>query len=511
METKNTLLKNAGIVLSISILAKLISFLTEIVLAAYMGTSEQADAYNMVIGVKQVLYPMLSIGIWKVFLPEYKKISIEKGDNKAFRFASKIINIFFVYSSIITILIIIFANTIVSIVAPGFAENTKDITVTLLRISSPQYIFIIMASILSAILQAHGKFFGSQIREVASFIPIIISALLFYNKYGVYSVSIGLLLGSVFRFVVTILFMSKDFKHKLMFDFKDKTVISILKNMPSALATAGVSQLNTLVDKIMASSLKVGTVSSLSYGQRLINVFSGLITGSINTVFYPSMAEFIANDDIKGLRNNLTKIIFVISSILIPITVFSFIYSFDIVSLVYERGKFDSLAAYRTAEVFRFYSLGILFVGFKDIVSNVYYSFGDTKTTLKITIIMVITNISLNIVLIKYMDSAGLALATSISSIVGTSLLFYKLKEYILLDYNTISTEVVRIFSASLAASIASMLTVLMVKPDYVFVKLIIILIVGVITYFLILKLNKSLSLKYVTLIINDKIYKDKK
>jgi putative peptidoglycan lipid II flippase len=73
---KHNLIKSIGVIMGVSVLAKVIAFLTEVVLAGYLGTSYQADAYNMVIGIQHVFYPMLSIGIWKVFLPEYKKCII---------------------------------------------------------------------------------------------------------------------------------------------------------------------------------------------------------------------------------------------------------------------------------------------------------------------------------------------------------------------------------------------------------------------------------------------------
>ena len=77
------ILKNVGVVFAILILAKIAAFANDAILAAFIGTSADADAFYMVLGIQQVIYPMLSVGIWKVFLPEYKKNMVLNGEKSA--------------------------------------------------------------------------------------------------------------------------------------------------------------------------------------------------------------------------------------------------------------------------------------------------------------------------------------------------------------------------------------------------------------------------------------------
>ena len=102
------ILKNVGVVFAILILAKIAAFANDAILAAFIGTSADADAFYMVLGIQQVIYPMLSVGIWKVFLPEYKKNMVLNGEKAADIFANKIMILFTGFSLIVAGLIFIF-------------------------------------------------------------------------------------------------------------------------------------------------------------------------------------------------------------------------------------------------------------------------------------------------------------------------------------------------------------------------------------------------------------------
>ena len=100
------------IIIFVSILAKLSAFLSEAVNAAYMGTSKESDAYYMVAGIQQVLYPMLSIGIWKVFLPVYKDKITREGHSAAESLSNKMISFFSLVSLAAVVLLMLFSRQV---------------------------------------------------------------------------------------------------------------------------------------------------------------------------------------------------------------------------------------------------------------------------------------------------------------------------------------------------------------------------------------------------------------
>lgn len=504
MKKNNLLVKSFSIILVVSVLAKFTAFFSEVIIASYLGTSFRADAFNMISGIHQVFYPMLGIGIWTVFLPEYKKQLVLNKNAYADDLANKMLTIFLIASVLVTVIMLLFTKFLVTLIAPGFQDEVKQLTIDLVRISAPQYIFITIAAFYASMLQAHDKFFASQIREVVSHIPVIIVAIFFYQTYGVYILAVGILLGGIFRLLIQIPYLNWGYKYRFKIDFKDRNVIRMLKKMPSALITAAVTQLNTLVDKIMASGLPTGSVASLSYGQRLINVFSGLIAGAVTTAIYPTMVEIVAKNDMNRFKKLLIKTIYLLSAVLIPVSFASFLFSKEIVSIVFQRGAFDETSVYYTALVFSYYSIGILFTGLKDIFNNVFYSFGDTKTAMKISFVVIGLNIVLNLVLIKQLGIAGLALASSISITVGTILLFLKIKKFVDVGLKDIWLELMKIVIVSFVVCIiAFKIQILFTLP--IIIRLVIAGIIGVGLYFIGLKTSKSKSLNIIILFIKGK------
>lgn len=485
--------KSFMIVLIVTILSKIASFISEIVIAYILGTTQKADAYSIIIGVHQVIYPMLNVGIWSIFLPTYKKI-ITKGNNeKANCLINKIVSLFTTISIIVVIIINIFSKQIISLIANGFNAELQKMCVELLRIYSPYFIFVIISSIYAAVLQSHDKFFGSQIREVATYLPTIFLGPWLYKLYDVRGLIIALLIGSILRLIVLLPFISWDYKFKLDLKFKNDDIKSMIKKMPSVLITTGVEQVNLLIDKIMASYLSVGAVSSLSYGNKLINAFNGLFTSAISTTVYPTMSKLIAEDRKKEFKELIEKIIIITAIIIIPLSFLMLLLRKEIVSLVFERGEFNTESVSLTATVFAGYLIGMYYIGTKTLINNAFYSIGNTKIIMNISIITIIINVILNLVLMKFFEITGLAIATSISSILYFMLAIYKLYKMDYLNMQNVVKKLVKIYAIALTTYI---LTYLLKKLIGNANNLILIMIIGIVFVMICILQLKKLKVK---------------
>ena len=107
------------------------------------------------------------------------------------------------------------------------------------------------------------------------------------------------------------------------------------------------------------------------------------------------------------------------------------IFSKEIVSLLFGKGAFPQEAISMTGNALFYYSVGMIAFGLRDILSRGFYALQDTKTPMINATVAVVLNIVLNIILSKYLGIGGLALATSISAIVGKGLLFITLRRKI--------------------------------------------------------------------------------
>lgn len=482
--------KGTIIIVLVGILAKFTSFIAEAILAAYLGTTYQSDAYYMVSSIQAVIYPMLSVGIWKVFLPLYKE-KVAKGlDQQAVELTNKSITFFSIISFVAVGLLILLAAPIVSIVAPGFEGETRLLCIKLVRIAAPMYFFIIAAAIYASILQANNRFLGSQIREVASHIPTIITAVVFYKSFGIEVMAVALVIGGALRLIVELPFVNWGYKYKPDFQFKTPEFILMLKRLPSALVSEGVTQLNTLVDKAMASTLPEGTISGLNYGQKLMNVFSGLLSTAIATALYPQMIELIALKKENELSKLVVKIINIFCVLMFPVTIACVLFRVELVSAVFQRGSFTEKSTALTSGVFAFYCVGIFFIACNTIVTNLFYGYGNTKTPMIVSIVNFIVNVVLNLSLIHFLGVNGLALATSLSAFVTFFVRLKLAEKYVKLDNKQMITTGIKVLISSVIACFIPRI-IFWVYPINKYLSLVISAFIGMIIYFALVKLFK--------------------
>ena len=492
----------------VGIIAKITSFIAEAILAAYLGTTFQSDAYYMVSSIQMVLFPMLSAGIWKVFLPIYKEKLAQGKDEEAASLTNKVITFFTIVSFIAVGLLILLAGPVVSIVAPGFEGETRDLCIKLVRISAPMYFFIIAAAIYASILQANNKFLGSQIREVASHIPTIIAAVFFYKNFGIEAMAVALVVGGAVRLLIELPFVDWGYRFKPDLKFKSHEFALMLRRLPSALISEGVNQLNSLIDKAMASTLPTGTVSALNYGQKLIHVFSGLISAAIATALYPQMIELIALKEEKALSKLMVKTINIFCVLMVPITIACVLFRSELVSAVYQRGLFTVESTAVTSGAFALYSLGLFFSASNSIITNLFYGYGNTKTPMYISIVNLVINVALNLVLINLWGVNGLALATTLSAVITFFVRLKYAEKHVKLDNRKMLVTAIKVLVAS---AIACMIprVIFWTYPINRYLILILSAAIGSVVYLIIVRLLKITEIRDLTNILKSKFRKE--
>ena len=192
-----------------------------------------------------------------------------------------------------------------------------------------------------------------------------------------------------------------------------------------------VDQINLLVDRTLASTIAEGGISALNYANRLNGFVQGLFVVPITTVIYPLISRVAAEKNIKGLKSYISEAVATINLLVIPVTIGAMIFSEEIVVLLFGRGAFSPEAIAMTSSALLYYSLGMIAIGLRDILSRAFYALQDTRTPMINTAIAVMMNIVLNLVFSRLMCIGGLALATSLSGIISALLMFVTLKKKI--------------------------------------------------------------------------------
>ena len=190
-------------------------------------------------------------------------------------------------------------------------------------------------------------------------------------------------------------------------------------------------EINTIVDGQVATSLGAGGASVLNYGATIHDMVVGVIVTSVSTVLFSHFSTWIAENKIVQVEVNLRRVLEILTLILLPIIVMCTVAGDQIVSIFYGRGSFGSNEIKLTYGVVVGYSLGFVFQAARANLVKVYYAFQDSKRPMINGFIGIALNVTLSIVLSRFIGAAGIAAATSISMLLVTAMLFAGIRKYL--------------------------------------------------------------------------------
>ena len=412
-----------------NVLVKCLGLIRDVALANTYGTSIYTDAYIVANNIPIVIFSVVSLAISTSFIPIYSEIKECEDENYAMRFANNFTNIILIISLGIAILGEIFPGLLVNIFAYGFNEEAYNITIQFTRILMPSVIVIGLMSVTGSYLQLNEDFLPISYVTIPNNIIVIISISLAFYTGKPYILAIGTSVGMISQLIYYYPFMKRNgYKHSWYINLKDKYIKKILVMIIPVFIGAAVNEVNVIIDRSLVSGLEQGSVAALNYASKLIGFINGVFLVSIVTIIYPRMSELSAKLELEDLKKYLARALTIISVLVIPITVISIMYSNDFVKIIFERGSFDSKSTHMTSLAFAGYSVGLIGMGFREILTKAYFALKDTKTPMINGMIAVIFNVILNIILIPRIGIIGSAIATSITVIITSLLLVRKLQ-----------------------------------------------------------------------------------
>ena len=191
-----------------------------------------------------------------------------------------------------------------------------------------------------------------------------------------------------------------------------------------------VNQINQLIDKNLASFISVRGISVLSYSVKLNEFVWGILVVSIVTSIFPTLSK-LAIESKQKFKVQIAKTLSTIIYLVTPACVGILIFSKEIVTLIFKRGKFDENDVILVSGVLFYYAIGLIGLGIRDVLSNSFYALKMTRIPLINSVEMVILNVIMSIILSRFMGLNGLALGSSIATIFGAVNLYIKLEKQI--------------------------------------------------------------------------------
>lgn len=413
------------ILMILTVISKIFGFVRESVMAAYIGAGELKSIYTTATSFPTLLVNVVISGIASSYIPIYNKAFNEKGKAKAEEFTSNLLNIMMVYAAIILVIILIFAKPISKMLSPNLEGEWLNLAAIFTRIQMFAIFAFLYASVISGYLNIKGNFYDPVITGIILNLVVIISTILTgkYNKP--YILIFGTLLANIIQYI-KFPKSSKElgFKHHKKLDFSDKYIKSLMIMIVPIMLSSAADQLSILIDNSMASAyFGISSVSKIYYAKTMLNFIMGVVTMSVATVTFPDIAKLGQSGNIAGMKEKINISIVFSMLLVIPATLGMMALSNPIIKFAFERNAFTSNDTEIVASLLVSYAPYIIFASLLKVMSNGFYSVGDSKTPVVVILIQQALNVILNIILVKFLGIDGLAYATSISTAIGSLIL----------------------------------------------------------------------------------------
>lgn len=384
---------NAYIMVVLGILlAKGVGFFRDMVFAKVFGTGTMADIYFQVFGLVNLIFTGIGVALSTLVIKNMNK-SENIGNEKAY--AAGFLRKNFLFLCCAVFATALFAGQIVKVILPDISGADYALAVKLMYVMLPSLIFVVMAYIISGILQNEKVYFITSIMSLPYNAVIILS--LYIPNVSIYTVSVVTTIGWLLH--VAILLPSF---YKKGYNLSAKSIARPNKNKSPEILWIFISnmtfQLCIYIDRAFVSS-NAGMASSFNYASNLFITISSVFVVAMSTVVFPSISKNYEEGHLGYVNDLLRYIITVMVAIFVPYLLVVGLFGADVIRLVYERGSFTSQSTYTVSTMFFIYSLGVLGYSCQELFNKILYLAGKYKYTVFGTFFVIVINIVSNLLI----------------------------------------------------------------------------------------------------------------
>jgi putative peptidoglycan lipid II flippase len=434
--SKKKLLKSTAIVGGFTLISRILGFIRDVVIAHTFGASVSTDAFLVAFKIPNFMRRLFAEGAFsQAFTPVLSEYKTLRDTNAVKLLVSYVAGNLGSVLLILTLLGIVIAPVFVFIFAPGFIQHQEkyQLTVAMLRITFPYLLFIALTAFAGAILNTYGRFAVPALTPVLLNICLITAALWFTSLFQqpIMALAWAVLIAGILQLAFQVPFLSQlHLLPKPRINWHDEGVQRINQLMIPALFGVSVSQINLLIDTLMASFLVTGSVSWLYYSDRLMEFPVGVFGLALATVTLPQLSKSVAQNDMHNYNNTLDWALRWVFLVGIPAMLGLIVLAQPMLTTLFYNGNaFDAGDVAMTARSLIAYSIGLLGFVLIKVLASGFYSHQNTRTPVKIAVIAMTANIIFNLTLIGFLQHAGLALATSLAALLNASLLYRELRK----------------------------------------------------------------------------------
>jgi len=435
-QEKGGLLASAMVVSVMTLLSRIMGLVRDVVLARFLGVSAGTDAFFVAFRIPNFLRRLFAEGAFnQAFVPVLSEYKNNGTKAAAKALIDRVAGTLGFTLLTVTVLGVVGAPWLIVVFAPGFGSDPfkQMLAAEMLRITFPYLFFIALTAFAGSILNTWGRF------AVPAFTPILLNicligaalvvAPLLPDERMAVALAWGVLAAGMAQLMLQLPFLARlGLMPRPRVAFKDPGVKKIMALMAPALFGVSVSQINLLLDTVLASLLETGSVTWLYYSDRLMELPLGLFAIAIGTVILPSLSKNHAAQTQEEFSRTMDWGVRLVVLLAVPAAVALLVLAKVLLASLFYYGEFSLVDVEQSAKALQAYSLGLLAFMLIKVLAPGFFARQDTRTPVRIGIIAMVANMVFNLILVWHYRHVGLALATAASAWLNAGLLWRGLR-----------------------------------------------------------------------------------
>ena len=436
------LLRSSGVVSFFTMLSRILGLARDIIFARVIGAEALADVFFVAFKIPNFFRRLFAEGAFaQAFVPvlgEYR----QNGSQAALKqLINRVFGTLGMALLVLTLVIVVAAPFFAALFAPKWYLNDPfkfNATAEMLRITFPYLLFISMTGVAGGILNSYDRFAVPAFTPVLLNMSLIFAALIAAPWFDqpTYALAWGVFAAGAIQFCFQLPFLARV--HMLpipVVDWRHPGVKKILKLMGPAIFGVSVSQINLMLDTMLATFLPTGSVSWLYYSDRLSELPLGVFAVAIATVILPNLSRHHAASSVEAYSQTLDWALRMVLLIAVPAAAALMLLAEPILATLFLYGEVMTPRDMSMASLsLRAYSLGLIAFMLIKVLAPGFFARQDMRTPVRIGVIAMVSNMFLNLILVIplhfywQVGHVGLALATSLSAFLNALLLFLALR-----------------------------------------------------------------------------------
>lgn len=432
------LLRAAATISGLTLVSRVLGLVRETLVASVYGAGPLTDAFFVAFRLPNMLRRLFAEGAFtQAFIPVLAQ-SQQESPQETRRVLDAVATMLFWVLTVVVAVGVVTAPGLVWLVASGLRQDaeTFGIAVLMTRWMFPYILLISLVALAAAILNLSKRFAAPAFAPVLLNVSIILAALFLGRFFDppVLALCAGVMIGGVLQLLWQVPSLVKiGLLPRIRFTpwkaLKDPAVQRVLKNMAPTLLAVSVSQFSLIINTQIASWLAPGSVSWVSYGDRLMEFPTSLLGIAMGTLLLPSLSQANAAGNTQRYSDLLDWGLRLALLLATPAMVGLALMAKPLTALLFHYGAFSTHDLLMTSHTVRAYGAGLVALTAVRILAPGFFAKQDVRTPVKIAVTVLVCTQLMNLVLVPWLAHAGLALSISLGAWLNAGWLLRGLKK----------------------------------------------------------------------------------